>query len=433
MVCVCLAALPVSVMGAGGKSISIDASGYAATPAAPDVLTLGAFVCQVLRTNLDLAAQRFNVPIAKAQLAAARVSPNPVLNFGTERDLTHEDQPTAYFAGVSQQIELPGKRAFRTAAANQTLLAASATLEDYLRTLRGTGASAYADAVSGQMILTEKQRAYISLSRLADTADLRFKAGDIGEVDDEQARADALQARGDEYSAESSSRASLYALLELLSQPGPGLPRTVGSLNVRSAHPISLPALLDSALHRRPDILAARNTLDAARASTRLARLNRIADPTLGVTFQEALTGHNRIDPTPNFNSINLSVSVPLPLFNGLRGEYLAALNTAAQAEQNLRSATLKAELDLRSAYDHYETSSLRLEQYQGGALDLATKVLEARFVSYQAGSASLLDVLQAQRADTDVHLAYIDALTERAKALIALEQAADIWDIDFD
>jgi cobalt-zinc-cadmium efflux system outer membrane protein len=430
---ICLGAAPLSAQGAA-QSISIDPSGYAATAPGADVLTFSAFVNQVLRANLDLAAQRFNVPIAKAQLAAARVSPNPVLNFGTDRDLTHEQQPTAYFAGVSQQIELPGKRAFRAAAANQALLAASATLDDYLRTLRGTGASAYADAVSGQMILAEKQRAYVSLSRLADTTDMRLKAGDIGQVDDDQARADALQARGDEYSAESSSHASLYVLVQLLSQPGPGLPRTVGQLNVRNARSIDLPALLESALRQRPDILAARNTLDAARSSTKLARLNRIADPTLGVTFQEALTGHNPIDPTPNFNSINLSVSVPLPLFNSLRGEYLNALNTAAQAEQNLRSVTLKAEVDLRSAYDHYQTSSLRLAQYQGGgALELATKVLQAQLVSYKAGSATLLDVLQAQKADTDVHLAYIDALTERAKALIALEQAANIWDIDFD
>jgi hypothetical protein len=30
------------------------------------------------------------------------------------------------------------------------------------------------------------------------------------------------------------------------------------------------------------------------------------------------------------------------------------------------------------------------------------------------------------------VHLAYVDALTERAKAIIALEQAANIWDLEF-
>ena len=127
-------------------------------------VSLDQFVRQVLRSNLDLAAQRYNVPIAKAQLVAAKVSPNPVLNVGTGRDLTHEDQPTTYFAGLSTQIELPGKRANRTSAAAQSLLAASATLEDYLRTLRGTAASAYVDAASSQMIVSEKLRAFQSLN-----------------------------------------------------------------------------------------------------------------------------------------------------------------------------------------------------------------------------------------------------------------------------
>jgi cobalt-zinc-cadmium efflux system outer membrane protein len=185
-------------------------------------------------------------------------------------------------------------------------------------------------------------------------------------------------------------------------------------------------------MHTRPDIAAARQTYDAACASLRLARLNRLPDPTLGLTFQESLRGTNPIDPTPNFNSINLSVSVPLPIFNSLRGEYQVAQNTAAQAQQTLRSTELKAEVDVRSSYARYEAALTRVDQYQNGALELASKVLEAQLLSYKAGSATLLDVLQAQKADTDVHLAAIDALTERAKAIIALEQAANFWDIEF-
>ena len=206
-------------------AVPTESRGENAPPATRRVgdrpLTVSEFVGRVLRANLDLAAQRFNVSIARAQLVAARVSPNPVLNLGTGRDLTHEDQPTTYFAGVTAQVELPGKRANRTTAAVQSLLAASATLDDYLRTLRGTAASAYVDAVSGQLILAEKQRAFHSLDQLASANDIRYKAGDLSEVDDDQAHADALQARGDLYSSESSDRANQYALLGLLGEPVP--------------------------------------------------------------------------------------------------------------------------------------------------------------------------------------------------------------------
>jgi outer membrane protein TolC len=47
-------------------------------------------------------------------------------------------------------------------------------------------------------------------------------------------------------------------------------------------------------------------------------------------------------------------------------------------------------------------------------------------------GSASLLEVLEAQRANNDVYLAYYAALNEQAKALVALEQSSGISDINF-
>ena len=47
----------------------------------------------------------------------------------------------------------------------------------------------------------------------------------------------------------------------------------------------------------------------------------------------------------------------------------------------------------------------------------------KAKLFSYQHGAATLLDVLNAQKAQNDVRLAYVAALDERAKALIGVEQ----------
>jgi outer membrane protein, heavy metal efflux system len=61
-----------------------------------------------------------------------------------------------------------------------------------------------------------------------------------------------------------------------------------------------------------------------------------------------------------------------------------------------------------------------------------ADRVLEAKVYSYNRGSSSLLEVLDAQRVNNDVYLAYYAALNEQAKALVALEQSAGIWDVNF-
>ena len=394
-------------------------------------LSLSRFLAAVAASNIDLAAQRYNVLIAQAQLAAARVSPNPTLSVGTNRDTTNRNQPTSYSAGLTELVEVGGKRTFRTEAAVQNLLAASATVDDFFRNLRATAASAYVDAVVGQLTVQEKLRAYQSLNQLADLNQFRFTAGDLAEVDYNQARADALQARGDLYSSQSSSNANLYTLVQLLGKPGAALPQTVGRLEIHP-HRFDLNALLARAKERRPDVIAARRAYQSAQASTRLARANRLPDVTGGVTYQINQASNYYLDPTPSFNSVNLSLSVPLPLFNTYRGEYLAALNTAAQAEKTLRSTELKAEVDVRGGLARYQAAIAQLAQYEGGALQLAEKVLQAKLQSYKQGNATLLDVLNAQRADTDVHLAALTARSERAKALIALEQAADLWDVDF-
>src|SRR5208282_1204825 len=390
-------------------------------------ITLAGFLSKVAAANLDYAAQRYNVSIAKALIAAAQVSPNPTVSLGyTTAD---QSQPSIYTGGVSQTIEMGGKRRSRIAVAEGNYLTAAATLDDFFRTLRGTAASAFIDAVADRMIVDQKRNSYEALDKLATTNEKRFQAGDIDEVDANQARVDALQARDDLHSSESDAATAAVALVQLMGTPGAAVPTPVSNLQF-SARNFDLQGFLTHALQKRPDVVAARHSLESAQASVKLALANRYPDVTAGLQLTQTTRSTNRINPSPTFNSGILSLSFPLPLFNSYRGEYEAAAKTALQSETTLKSVTLKAEVDVRTNFKRYELAEARLEQYQGAALELADKVLEARLVSYQKGAATLLDVLVAQKADNDVHLAYIGALTERAKALVALEQAAAIWDL---
>jgi len=67
-----------------------------------------------------------------------------------------------------------------------------------------------------------------------------------------------------------------------------------------------------------------------------------------------------------------------------------------------------------------------------GGVLADADKVAEATLYSYQRGGATLLEVLDAQRTVNEVYLDYFDALAQHAKALVAVEASAGLWDIHF-
>jgi cobalt-zinc-cadmium efflux system outer membrane protein len=393
-------------------------------------ITLTEFLNRVAATNLDYAAQRYNVSIAKAQIAAAKVSPNPTASFAYGTDVSGQNQPSTYAGGITQTIEMGGKRGSRVTVAQRNYLAAAATLDDFFRTLRGTAADAFVDAVADRMIVDQKRSSHEALDKLADTNQKRFQAGDIDEVDANQARVDALQALDDLHSSESDAATAATALVQLMGVPGAAVPIPVGSLQFRERK-FGLQTVLADALQKRPDVVAAQHSLESAQASVKLACANRYPDLTVGFQVTHTTRTTNPINPSPTFDTAGFSLSVPLPIFNSYRGEYQAAVQTAFQSATNLESVKLKAEVDVRQSYQRYELANARLAQYQGGALELADKVVQTKLVSYQKGAATLLDVLTAQKADNDVHLAYISALTERAKALVGLEQATTVWDLD--
>jgi outer membrane protein TolC len=394
-------------------------------------LTLDQFLAGVAANNLDLAAQRYNISIAQAQVVAAKVSPNPVFGVTFLTDISHREQATAYAEGVTEEIEVGGKRKFRVSVAQKNLLSVSATVDDFFRTLRGTAATAFVTALAGQLTVDEKGRAFEALNDLAKANEKRLSEGDLGEADADQARLAAKQAEGDLVVAQSAQSANLFALVQLLGKRRAQAPNPEGSLLFPNRD-LSLASILAVAMQNRPDVRAAHFALESTQSSVKLAKANRIPDPTIGVAVGETGQIRNPIDPAPSYNTLNLSLSLPLPLFNSYRGEYEAAVQTALQAQKILDSVKLKAEVDVRTNFDRYQLAKQQLAKYQGNAIELARKVLEAKLTSYRLGAGSLLDVLQAQKDDTDVHLNYITALTERASALVALEQAAGFWDISF-
>ena len=87
----------------------------------------------------------------------------------------------------------------------------------------------------------------------------------------------------------------------------------------------------------------------------------------------------------------------------------------------------------MRQALARYQAAAVRrVELFTGGVLSDADRVAEATLYSYQRGGATLLEVLDAQRTVNEVYLAYYDALADHARTLVAVEQAAELWDVAF-
>lgn len=463
-------------------SLAVDVSG----PEPVMRLSLAEFMAQVGRRNLDYAAQAFNVPIADAQVSVARLFPNPTLAWGTGVDVSGQHQATSYDLSLTQTILLGGKLHARTAVARDQSAAARAQLDDFLRTLRGTSATAYVDAVHAEQVYQRKRQTAGDLDHSVALNERRVKAGDIGEIDLVQSRVDAAQFHGELIAAANDLHAAHLALTGLLSPqqtdtlvapaaagelvPLAGLDRDVpitesalaaaaaagtppdtlpGGLRgpppitaVQPATPVplrqasgqpgalNLDSLTSAALASRPDVIAARRLQDAAAAGVMVARGDRWSDIDVTVGTSYFTRGTNAVDPTPVFSSLNIGLSLPLPLSDFAHGELAAAKYTARQAAKTEQSAEWKAVIDVRQAWSAYQAAVTQLAQYTGGVLLEAEQVRRAKLYSYQHGAASLLDVLTAEQTANDVFLASYDAEQQYAHALINLGQSTGTWSL---
>jgi NodT family efflux transporter outer membrane factor (OMF) lipoprotein len=186
--------------------------------------------------------------------------------------------------------------------------------------------------------------------------------------------------------------------------------------------PLSLPSEL---VKRRPDILAAEANLHAASAAIGVASANFYPQITLTANMlQEALT------PAGLFRAANnawsLAAGLTAPIFNG--GALTARKHEAehafqaslAQYQQTILVAFKQVADALTSlAHDDEEV------EIRNNALATATETLAVMRDSYQAGAIGLLQLHDAERGETNAHLAIVRAQHQRyldcARLFVAL------------
>jgi len=134
---------------------------------ATNEITLDEFLNEVASANLDYAAQRYNVDIAKAAVAIAREFQNPTLNLGDNHELrfagryvngVDQSEPEALNIGLSQTIPIGGKRKWGIRMATQNYHSAAATLDDFVRNLKLNASEAFIGALAAQRELEQQRK-----------------------------------------------------------------------------------------------------------------------------------------------------------------------------------------------------------------------------------------------------------------------------------
>lgn len=371
--------------------VLVAASGIAgATP----LVTEADALSQLDRNLPAVVDASHHLPLAQAELQAARTLENPLL--GVERE---EPDGSTTQTEWTLSWQLPDStRRLAIAAAEQSVAAASADVEHRLRLLRSALREDYANwavATARQQFLSGQTK---HLSTLAARARASAEKGESSGLEAHRLRLaeTSLKAQLSLTAAETRrSRAAVESWLpdlEVAAQPQlPALPplpegETESSIDDGIAHPL---------------VDGLRAEVEAAELQQQMSR-RYVASPALSVGWQRQ-EGASSIHRGP---VVGLSWS--LPLFDrkqAARGAALARLE-AVRARAQITAQDLEAKRS--AAKSRYRELRQGMSESEA-VLDANSDAWAGAEAAFRYGELTLTDLLDIQRSVTDAHLAWLD------------------------
>jgi cobalt-zinc-cadmium efflux system outer membrane protein len=395
------------------------------------VLTFNEYLHNVGNANAGYLAEKYNVDLAKANLKAAKVFPDPELSvsYANNQDWNLQ-MGYGLEAELSYTLELGGKRQARIQVAQSEKEMTDALLEDYFHNLRAEATLAYLTALKQKRLYEIQKTSYRQMLALSHADSLRFHAGLITEVDARQSRLEAAAMLNEVYASEGDWQEALIRLLLFQGKDSGELPDSIpGELSCLQ-RTFTLPALIVTAQNNRADLLAALKYGEVSQNNLRLAKANRAIDLGISLGANYSSEVRNQIAPAPAFTGIMAGVSIPLKFSNANKGELQAAKWAAEQSGKQYRALELQIGSEVAQAYGRYQTACRQAEQFSAGMLDEAEAILQKKVYSYERGETNILEVLNARRTYNEIQVSYQETLHNCASALVELERACGIWDI---
>ncbi len=363
-------------------------------------------------SNPTLLADKLNIDESRAEEITAFLRPNPTFALsadGTQiapnRGVWQPFAGTFESPSLSYLHERRHKRDLRLESAKKATLIAEFTHTDTERTLLFNLRGAFVSTLQAKAVLTLAKADLDYYDRVLKISKDRYDAGDIAEIDLDRLELQRSQYESDVQTAIVNLRTAKIQLLTLLNDRSPVEQFDVAGPFDFNDQLLPLDEVRKIAMDTRPDLKAAIEAVDKAQTDHKLAVANGSTDPTFSAWYT-----HNSSTNNPfAINTVGVSVSIPLRIFDRNQGEKLRTQIDITRNEK-LRDATQASVLsDVDSSYATLESNVILLRSYKDKYLQQSLHVRDTITFSYQNGGASLLDFLNAESDYRSVQLNYVN------------------------
>lgn len=414
----CACALLISI-GAWAQADSPPQAGLTRAPAELGrPLSMDQAVELALERNLELRSLTAEIDAARARVRGASLPSqyNPEISAEAgprwDRDIGIIPQ---YRLELSQVVEIAGQRGARIAAAEAALRATEARVG-----ARRIELAAETRQLFGRVLAAEQR---VRLAEEAETlsrdalraVDERFRSGAASRMEVNTARVDVGRTTRDRALAGQARAVALSDLWLLLAVDASDGLVPAGTLAQVASQPGApdLGALLNQATGR-PDLRAAREELEEARAERRLA--DRLAVPNLRLGVGTANEERSQM--------LIGTVGMPLPVFNRNQAARGASAARVTQAERALEAVERRVRQEVRLALSRRAAAVAAAEAYAGAAAQALQENLRLGYEAYRSGKLDYLQLMLIRRETIEARRSQIDTLEELNNADAQLRRA---------
>lgn len=381
-------------------------------------ITITDAVTIFLQQNLQLVAARYDIAMADAEKLTARLRPNPEfdasfddlpLNFSGK---FFQEQEIAY--GISQTLELGGKRRKRIDAANANAELARAEFQTTLWQLTNDLKKKFYTTVLAESLLKVSRENQNTFADIIKRSTELEQLGEISGLDLRRLEVEKLKFDTDVANAQRDYEIAVRDLRVALGGDYKAMDITVdGSLDYQP-YQFSLVDLRDKSLVARPDLRAAQISELAADSAIRLEDSKAIPDLNVGVGLKRVVVD----------NVYSFGIGITLPVFDRNQGERVKALTQKKKAQNDQKILTNQVLSDVEKALAAFEIQKQRVELYRTGVLTKIDEIQTLTEFSLKVGEGSTLDLLDAIRTRRETLASYYQTLFDYQMSLLDLELA---------
>ena len=390
-------------------AVAVAAAAEAQHPP-PQRFTFEQLVTIAQTADPALRAAQSAIVQARGELLQARAFPNTEVELEAASARSEGESGTQSAFQITQPIDLFGRRGARRRAFEAQVTAEESARDLALLGFRATLRAAYVELLALDRSLPAAREDLEVARQLEQLVNRRAELGETREVDRLRIQVERLRAEERVEQLELQRSAGERAIRLLAGAP---LPERFELADLATPSPQTIDSVLNRVITTHPRVRIAEALVRQREALLRLARANRLPEPSVGIVREREL------DQTAN--GFTLGASIPLWGWN--RGE-IAAARAALERATAERDLTVRdVSRDLTEFFFAAQQLTRRAVRLRDELLPRAQETFRIAELAYRNGETSQLEYLDARRTYVALQQEYLEVLRELAVAESRLEQ----------